>query len=127
MFTISDLAAHYSVDERTVCLWYARRVLPDPVTVNDQFRWREDDIELFDEYLRERAEYRDSGRDPDAPDGPAPPVYSQGLPTVDPRECMAQVREQSRQSRSRVLGKTIADAKPAEMPEVKTQNEVPAE
>jgi hypothetical protein len=127
MFTVSDLATHYSVDERTVCLWYARRVLPEPVKVNDQFRWREDDITLFDEYLRQRAECRADGLDPDSPDGPAPPVYSQGLPTVDPRECMAQVREQERQERSKVLGKTIANAKPAEMPEVKTQDEVPAE
>ena len=96
MLTVDDLMERYQVPRERIATWYARRILPEAIRVGAEFRWREDDIELFEEFLQARGDCMDAGGDPNGPGGPAPPVYSTGVPAFDPREAMARMRERER-------------------------------
>lgn len=122
MLDKQGLAERFNVTVTDICQWHARRVLPEPIRLDGVHFWRESDIELFWDYMQARHECRCNGGDPDAVDGPAVPVYSQGIPSVDPREIAAQVREQERRKRSKTLAAATkpTNAKPVEMPELKT-------
>ena len=87
-------------------------------------RWREDDVEAFDDYLRARREYEDNGGDPNSPDGPSPPVYSTGCEVFDAREATARSAERERRQRCKTLAagnKPIAAESPVELPDVATK------
>lgn len=120
MLTVKDLMKRYRVKRVRIANWYARRVLPDGVTVGGEIRWREEDIETFENYLRERRAFRDNGGDPDGANGPAPPIYSTGCVTFDPRAATARIEERERQARSKTLAagtQPIATEEPVELPE----------
>jgi hypothetical protein len=125
MLTVKDLMARYEVPRETIANWYARRVLPDAIRVGGEMRWRVEDIELFEDFLRARHDYRDNGGDPDGPNGPAPPVYSTGCKTFDSRAAVARMEERERQARSKTLAagtKPIPAEQPVTMPEPSQQD-----
>jgi hypothetical protein len=104
MLTARDLAKRYGVTLHDIAEWNLYKVLPGPVKVGGQLRWREDDIRLFDEYLEALLEFEANTGDESYPaDAPAPPVYSTGRPAYDPRETMARLRERERHERSKTL------------------------
>lgn len=115
MLTAHDLVKRYHVTLKDIGEWYARRILPEAVRIGGKLRFREEDIDLFEEYLRARLECKEAGIDPDGPDGPAPPVYSTGCAAFDPREAMARIRERDRHERSKTLAASAAPM-PVEQP-----------
>jgi hypothetical protein len=100
---------------------HAKRILPEPIRVGGECRWREQDIRKFERYLKARMRCRERGIDPDGPTGPAPPIYSTAeKPRFDPRLVVAAEREAERQKRSRTLAAGSAAIEPQEqvtMPE----------
>jgi hypothetical protein len=115
MFTARDLAKMFGVTLRDIAEWNLHRVLPGPVKVSGQLRWREDDIEAFKQYLEALVDHEAAGNEPYGPDAPAPPVYSTGRSAYDPREQIARERERERRERSRTLANG-ANPAPAEPP-----------
>lgn len=55
LLTIHDLAARYEVAVKTIRDWRYRRVLPPAIKVGQQVRWRESDLERWEEDQREAA------------------------------------------------------------------------
>lgn len=115
MLTVSDLQKRFKVSRTTIADWYARSVLPDGISIGGEIRWRETDVRRFEAYLRKRLRCRERGINPDSTAGPAPPVYSTGCKTFDPRAATARMAERERQSRSRTLAAGTAPL-PAEKP-----------
>ncbi len=101
MLNLLDVMRRYGFSEKEVAEMYARRVLPGAVKIGEQLWFREDDLQLFDEYLAALIDWADDGHDPFGPEAPAPPVYSTGRPAFDPREAAARQREESRQRRAK--------------------------
>lgn len=126
MLNVSDLMARYEVPRVTLANWYARRVLPDAITIGGELHWREEDIELFDNYLALRQQCREEGIDPDSADGPAPPIYSTGCESIDPRKIVARIRERERRQKSKTLAAgspSIPAQSPVELPTVNNQEQ----
>ena len=96
MLTIEDLKDRYRVKSRkTVMRWVADELLPPPLRIGGVLRWREQDLDAFDEYQLACQAYRNqTGRDPYAADSPInPPVFSHGIPFNDPRQANARIAE----------------------------------
>lgn len=122
MLDRNDVCEQLGIDLETLGYLHAKRLTPEPIRVGGEPRWREEDIELFSDYLIARHECRESGIDPNGPDGPAVPIYSHGLPVADIREIVRQQEELERQSRSRTLraGSQSIKAQKVALPEIAT-------
>ena len=103
MLTAKDLTKRLGLPLKTIAYMHAKKILPEPIKVGGECRWRVEDIELFEGYLLARREYRENGLDPDAEHGPGPPIYSMGQPRLDPREVVARINERARREKSRTL------------------------
>lgn len=125
MLTAKDLCKRFKLELDQIGYLYAKRVLPEGVSVGGKIRFREQDIRKFEKYLLARNHCRDRGVDPDGVNGPAPPVYSTaGKPRFDPRLVVANEREAERQKRSRTLASgsvPIGEQPSVTMPEVNTK------
>ena len=118
MLTVKDLMANLQVTRRTIATWYARKIIPAPLKIGGVLRWREEDIEAWMQYLLERRDVLDTGGDPNALDGPEPPIYSTGVETCDPRAISARLRERDRREKSKTLAAASQPTKPETMPEM---------
>jgi hypothetical protein len=103
MFNRHDFMKRYGLTPELLGHMYAKRVIPEPLKIGEEFYWREVDIRRFDKYLLARAKCRERGINPDSPRGPAPPVYSTGCDVRDIRAIVASQQERKRRTRSKTL------------------------
>lgn len=131
MINKHQFAETLGIDLDLLCRLHAIKSLPEPIKVGDDHLWREEDVELYVDYLRDRSECRERGMDPDSVDGPPVPIYSTaGKPRFDPRLVVAQEQENKRREKSRTLRagtKAIVVESSVVLPELPTENKVEAE
>src|SRR5262245_41306263 len=124
MLTAKDIAKRLGLQLDEVAFMHAKKILPEPIRINGECRWREQDIRKFIGYLKKRMRSRERGIHPDSERGPSIPIYSTiGPPRFDPRVVVAEELEAERQKRSRTLAKGTQPVQPQkqiELPEVHT-------
>ncbi len=127
MLNKNDLVKILHVDIRAIAYMHSKKILPEPIRLDGECYWREQDIKLFARYLRRRSHCRLKGINPDSPEGPGVPVYSTiGPERFDPRQVVAAERELERRKRSRTLAsgtRPIAQPERLEIPEAKAKVE----
>lgn len=101
MLTAKDLAERWKLHVKSIYRMRTKGVIPAPLLLGDcGLRWREPDILAIEAWWLARSEFQASGRDPNGPDGPAPPVLSDGYLLFDPRTHAAQQAEARRREAS---------------------------
>jgi len=101
MLTARDLADRWQLHVKSIYRMRRRGVIPAPLIVGSAgLRWREPDILAIEAWWLARSEFQAAGGDPNAPDGPAPPVLSDGYRLFDPRLHNAQQAEARRRAAS---------------------------
>ena len=92
MLSVFDLAKRYNVHKNTIFNWRRLGMIPSPMVLSPQvIRWREEDIELFDDWIARRSDLESRGADPDQA---REPVYS--LPSATDEHAIGREIEATR-------------------------------
>lgn len=64
MLTIHDLSKRWNVSTKTIHRWRKLKMVPSPLQLGPStIRWREEDIDAFDDYCQRRIDLREDGLD----------------------------------------------------------------
>ena len=115
MYTVDDMSRELRISRQTLYRWRKAGVLPAPVLIGGSIRWREQDVAAWLDWLAQRAEVSAGGGDPDAADGPCPPVMSTGEALFDGRVAAAQQAEARRRAASEARRAARAETESTEV------------
>jgi hypothetical protein len=116
MINRKDFMKRYCLSLDELGTMYAKRLIPEPLKLGDEFYWRETDVRRWEGYLKKRAKCRARGIDPNSPLGPAPPVYSTGIQVNDVRAIVAREAERERRAKSKTLRAATEPIAPQQVP-----------